>query len=94
MHSLNRFSRSLVLITALTILSLSLPAQQEQRTVETSASLGLEIQTLARLLAEVHYNRDAVTPSKYSELIPDYMTDLDGQHLFFLDSDKQDFVTH
>jgi carboxyl-terminal processing protease len=26
-------------------------------------------------------------------VIPDYMTDLDGQHLFFLDSDRADFVS-
>ena len=92
MHPLNRFARGLIFITALTVLPLQLPAQQEHAK-ETPATLGLEIHALTRLLAEVHYNRDAVTPSSYSDVIPDYMAGLDGQHLFFLDSDKQSFVT-
>ena len=91
MHLLNRFAHSLVLIAALTVLPAQLPAQQD-RALQTPATLGLEIHALTRLLAEVHYNRDAVTPSRYSEVIPDYMADLDGQHLFFLGSDKQNFV--
>ena len=58
----------------------------------TPDTLATEAQTLVTLLEQAHYNRDAVKSADYAQVIPDYMTDLDGQHLFFLDSDKNDFV--
>ena len=54
--------------------------------------LDIEARTLIKLLEEVHYNRDAVKSATYAEVIPDYMTALDGQHLFFLETDKAGFV--
>jgi carboxyl-terminal processing protease len=58
----------------------------------TPDSLGTEAQTLVTLLEQAHYNRDAVHSGDYSQVIPEYMKALDGQHLFFLDSDRADFL--
>jgi len=58
----------------------------------TPDTLSTEAQTLVTLLEQAHYNRDAIHSGDYSQVIPEYMTALDGQHLFFLDSDKTDFV--
>jgi carboxyl-terminal processing protease len=44
------------------------------------------------LLEQAHYNRDAVHSSDYAQAIPEYMTALDGQHMFFLEPDKTEFV--
>ena len=59
----------------------------------TPDTLSTEAQTLVTLLEQAHYNRDAVHSNDYAQVIPDYMTDLDGQHLFFLDTDRADFVS-
>ncbi len=61
--------------------------------MEVPTGLGLEIRALIQLLEAAHYNRDAIKPANYGELIPDFMGSLDGQRLFFLGSDKQDFLT-
>ncbi len=58
----------------------------------TSATLSTEAQTLIQLLESDHYNRSAITSNDYTQVIPEYMKALDQQHLFFLDSDRQDFV--
>jgi len=58
----------------------------------TPDSLQTEAQTLVTILEQAHYNRDSVHSGDYAQAIPDYMTALDGQHLFFLDSDRSDFV--
>lgn len=57
----------------------------------TSETLSSEARTLVNLLEEAHYNRDAVHRSDYEQVIPSYMSDLDGQRLFFLQTDKQAF---
>jgi carboxyl-terminal processing protease len=54
--------------------------------------LDIEARTLIKLLEEVHYNRDAVKQATYAEVIPDYLAALDGQHLFFLETDKAEFI--
>jgi carboxyl-terminal processing protease len=59
----------------------------------TPDTLSTEAQTLVNVLEQAHYNRDAVHSGDYAQVIPDYMSELDGQHLFFLDSDKEQFVT-
>jgi carboxyl-terminal processing protease len=58
----------------------------------TPPALSAEAQTLVHLLEQAHYNRDAVKSDDYAQVIPEFMAALDGQHLFFLDSDKTDFV--
>ncbi|MDF3059196.1 MAG: carboxyl-terminal protease, partial [Rariglobus sp.] len=91
MHLLTRFTRPLSALLALAVLTPRANAEFDG-TFKQPSSLNLEAHTLIKLLEEVHYNRDAVTESSYAEVIPDYMAMLDGQHLFFLESDKQTFV--
>lgn len=61
------------------------------RKFTTSPTLAKEAQTLVNLLEQAHYNRDAVHPADYAQVIPAYMSDLDGQRLFFLETDKKSF---
>lgn len=61
------------------------------RTLVTPPSLTNEIKLLVRLLEEAHYNKEAVRPENYREIIPNYMGDWDGQRMFFLESDRVDF---
>jgi len=82
-----RVSRLLALGLALAVASSALGG-----TFTTSKELSLEAETLVRLLEEMHYNRDAVKTSDYVELVPDYMSELDGQRLFFLAGDKAAFT--
>src|SRR5476651_475438 len=58
----------------------------------TPDTLTTEAQTLVTLLEQAHYNRDAVHSGDYAQVIPEYMKALDGQHLFFLDTDRAEFV--
>lgn len=62
------------------------------RVFKTSPTLALETSGLIRLLEELHYNREGVKPKDYDEVIPDFMTELDGQRLFFFETDKADFA--
>jgi len=61
------------------------------RKFTTSPTLVREITYLIRLLEEMHYNHENVRPSEYNQVIPDFMGELDGQHLFFLSTDKDTF---
>lgn len=58
----------------------------------TPDTLSTEAQALVLLLEQAHYNRDAVHSGDYAQVIPEYMKALDGQHLFFLDSDRAQFA--
>src|SRR5450631_439870 len=58
----------------------------------TPDALSTEAQTLVTLLEQAHYNRDSIHSGDFAQAIPEYMTALDGQHLFFLEPDKTDFV--
>jgi carboxyl-terminal processing protease len=60
----------------------------QDRKFSTPETLARETTILVQLLTADHYNRDAVHSSDYANIIPDYMTKLDGQHLFFLASDQ------
>lgn len=68
-----------------------LPARSD-RTFTPPPTLSLETRTLIKLLEEAHYNREAVKPEDYREVIPNYMSDLDGLRLIFLESDKETFL--
>lgn len=59
--------------------------------LKPTAGLSLELRGLIRLLEEVHFNRDQVTPASYAEVIPNTFKALDGQRLFLLASDLQEF---
>ena len=64
----------------------------DRKLFSTSTTLAHEASTLTKLLDELHYNHDAVSSKDYANVIPDYMGDLDGQRLFFLGSDRAQFV--
>lgn len=74
------------------ILGLASVAAAADRKFSTSSTLSTEARTLIQLLEQAHYNRDAVKSTDYTQVIPDYMGELDGQRLFFLNSDKAGFV--
>lgn len=61
------------------------------RKFTSSPTLSTEARTLVNLLEQAHYARDAVRSADYAQVIPSYMGDLDGQRLFFLDTDKKNF---
>lgn len=61
-----------------------------ERHFTTPPTQAQEAMTLVQLLEQAHYNRDAIG-TNYSGAINDYMDALDGQHLFFLNSDKTKF---
>jgi carboxyl-terminal processing protease len=63
------------------------------RSFEVDRSFSQEIRNFVRLLEEAHYNREAVKPTDYPQIIRDFMEDWDGQHLFFLSSDETTFNT-
>src|ERR1051325_4553092 len=72
--------------------SLATGLAADRKPFTTSKTLAEEAQTLVKLLDEMHYNKDAVSNQDYKQVIPDYMSDLDGQRLFFLESDRAKFV--
>ncbi len=63
----------------------------DRKPFATSDTLKAEATTLIKLLEQAHYARDTVRATDYAQVIPDYMSELDGQHLFFLGSDKASF---
>lgn len=67
-------------------------AATDRKLFSTSTTLANEASTLTKLLDELHYNHDAVRSADYANVIPDYMGDLDGQRLFFLGSDRAQFM--
>ena len=77
---------------ALLVLVATASLRGADRNFTTPPTLSTEAQALVSVLENLHYNRDAVHDADYAGVIPDYMTALDGQHLFFLESDKADFV--
>lgn len=77
-------------IAVVAVLAASLQARTD-RVLKTTPTLALETSALIRLLEEWHYNREGVKVRDYQQVIPDFMTELDGQRLFFLESDKEDF---
>lgn len=66
-------------------------AARGDRTFDLPPTLQTETKFLIRLLEEAHYNKEAVKPRDYREIITNYMGDWDGQRLFFLDSDRLEF---
>lgn len=81
--------RRLGLLCGFVALAASLTAAD--RKFSTPPTLSVEIKSFVGLLGQAHYNRDSVKSSDYEQVIPDFMQELDGQHLFFLGSDKAGF---
>src|SRR5688572_15673413 len=69
-----------------------LAATGDRKPFSTSTTLANEASTLTKLLDELHYNHDAVRSADYAQVVPDYMSELDGQRLFFLGSDRAKFM--
>lgn len=89
-----RFLRPLATTVALLAASATLAlgaASGDRKQFSTSTTLGNEATALAKLLDELHYNHDAVKSADYANVVPDFMSELDGQRLFFLASDRAKF---
>jgi len=84
--------RRLAALALIGLLALAPSLFAADRTFGTSPTLKEEAITLIKILEQAHYNRDAVRSADYSQVVPDYMEGLDGQHLFFLGSDKAAFA--
>ena len=65
---------------------------KEAKTFSVPSTLATEASTLVKLLEQAHYNHETVLSSAFKEVIPDFMSDLDGQRLFFLAPDKERFM--
>ena len=83
--------RRFLAIALLGFASLVSAVAQTDRKFNTDAVLSTEAQRFTQLLQEYHYNREAVTSADYAQVVPDYMAELDPQHLFFLNTDKVSF---
>ena len=82
--------RALALAAVLVGLVSPASARTDRKFV-SSPTLSTEARTLVNLLEQAHYNRDAVRSGDFAQVISSYMGDLDGQRLFFLDTDKKNF---
>lgn len=70
----------------------SAPAPKPARPLAPSAALSVETRYfIGQILERIHFNRDQVKPSHYSEVIPNLFKALDAQRLFLLDSDLEEF---
>lgn len=85
--------RAFTLASALfgSLLLASLATAASDRKFTSSPVLSTEARTLINLLEQAHYNRDAVEHREFGQVVENYMSDLDGQRLFFLQADKQRF---
>ena len=92
MITLSRFSRIGLAALAL-IFSASLGLASGDHKFKSTPTLQTEAATMIKLFELYHFNRANVHSSDYSEVIPDYMQALDGQHLFFLGVDKTYYTT-
>mgnify|MGYP001295999503 FL=1 len=85
------FRRLLACLLAFTV-STAVFADTPERSYRSDVAFEREVTQLIRLLEEYHYNRDGVKASDYAEVIPDFMAEFDGMRLFFLESDKEEFM--
>jgi carboxyl-terminal processing protease len=90
MLRLSLLRRALVAAVVFSLAAASTVAAADKK-FSTSPTLAKEASTFVKLLEQAHYNHDAVRSADYAQVIPDYMAELDGQHLFFLNTDKTNF---
>ncbi len=76
---------------ALLLLLLPQASAVADREFKTTPIMRLETRTLIQMLEYFHYNKNAVTPDDYPQLISDYLKELDPQRLFFTTVDEQAF---
>ncbi|MFZ5495512.1 MAG: carboxy terminal-processing peptidase [Verrucomicrobiota bacterium] len=84
---LRSLSPVLLLVLALTGPAFAAP----DRELKTTPLMRLETRTLVQMLEHFHYNKGAITPADYPDIISLYMQELDPQRLFFTQSDEQTF---
>lgn len=81
--------RHLLRTTLLTLaLSLGVFAASD-RNYTTTPLMSSEARALVQMLEYFHYNKDAVSQTDYTQLVSEYMAELDPQHLFFTAQDEQ-----
>ncbi len=86
-----RLFRPILLLASLAVTLVAAP-ETKDRKFTTSTVLATEARTLVQILEQAHYNRDSVRSTDFAQAVPDYMAQLDGQHLFFLATDKASFA--
>lgn len=85
-------TRSPAKFIILSLLLLTAAAATQDRDFKTTPVMKQETRTLVQLLEAYHYNKDAVTPADYPQLITDYMKEgLDPFRLFFTAEDEKQF---
>jgi carboxyl-terminal processing protease len=78
----------------LTLLFVTALHAEPDREFKTSSVMRLETRALVQMLEAYHYNKDAVTPADFPQLITDYMKEgLDPYRLFFTAEDEKHFRT-
>ena len=76
----------------LSLLLVTVAQATPDRDFKTTPVMKLETRTLVQLLEVYHYNKDAVTPADFPQLISDYMKEgLDPYRLFFTAEDEKAF---
>ena len=83
--TIRQLIRSTFLIVAL---SLSAAAATD-RNYTTTPVMSNEARALVQMLDLYHYNKDALSQNQYTQLISEFMADLDPPHLFFTAQDEQ-----
>ena len=79
-------------LIVLSLLLLTAVQAVQDREFKTTPVMKQETRTLVQLLEAYHYNKDAVTPADYPQLISDYMKEgLDPYRLFFTIEDERNF---
>ena len=82
---LRQFLRSAIFSFAL---SLSAFAATD-RNYTTTPVMSNETRALVQMLDLYHYNKDALSQKEYTQLISEFMADLDPLHLYFTAQDEQ-----
>ncbi len=59
------------------------------RNYTTTPLISNETRTLVQMLDYFHYNKEALSQTQYTQLISEFMADLDPTHLFFTAADEQ-----
>ena len=89
---MNPLPRPTVKLALLSFLLLTAVHAVPDRELKTTPVMKAETRTLVQLLEAYHYNKDAVTPADYPQLISDYMKEgLDPFRLFFTAEDEKNF---
>lgn len=91
MHRFPSLRRAIVLAATVAAAGASLHAAAVEK-FSTTPTVSTEASLLIRLLDEAQYNHASVHQSDFGEIVPDYMMALDSQHLFFLGTDKAEFM--